>query len=99
MEEKPKGTETIKIALYFWTNIDKEDKFPRKQCWESGYATVVTNHKHGISSKSFKNFRNIEDIPNAIKEICKREGITMHSTSNERELKKAFKIVANNKVV
>lgn len=96
MAKTEKGTKTIKLGIYFWTNLDKKNKLegiemPKKTCWDSGFVSMVSNNRHGIRAGVFSNFKNIEDIHNSIRDILKRSGIKVVSSSKDKEYKDALK--------
>ena len=64
MSKKDEGTKTIKLGIYFWTNLDKKNtsegvEMPKKTCWDSGFVSIVSNNRHGIRSGTYSNFKNI----------------------------------------
>jgi small-conductance mechanosensitive channel len=92
MEE---GNDTIRVSVYFWTNLSGKEyeniKMPKKTCWDSGMLNIVSNNKHSIRAGSCKNFKNIEDIPRAIKEALKDSNITTISEKKSKDYKEALK--------
>lgn len=64
---------------------------PKKTCWESGYAHIVSNNLHGIRSGKVFNFKKIDDLPNTIKSAFNRSGIKVVRTSKDKEYKEALK--------
>ncbi len=103
MTENKEGTKTIKLGIYFWTDlgkkIDDSIKMPKKTCWDSGYVNIVSNNMHGIRSGVFSNFRNIEGIPNAIKDVLKRGGVSVVLSSKDKEYKEALKKIKESELI
>lgn len=96
MQKNSKENKTIKISAYFWTNVEGRDgsgeiEMPKKVCWDSGFVSIVSNNKHGIRSGTQKSFKNIEDIPNAIRHILKMSGIKAVDSTKSKTYKEALK--------
>lgn len=93
MQKNKEGTKTIKLGIYFWTNVNKNDdiKLPKKTCWDSGFVNVVSNNRHSIRSGAFKNFNEFNEISTAIKDVLKRSEIKVVRSKQDKEYKKALK--------
>ncbi len=96
MLQKKDGTKTIKLGIYFFTNVDKKNEsegisLPKKTCWDCGVIHSVSNNRHGIRSGPSHNFQNIEDIPNAIKDVLKKSGVRVILSAKDKEYKDALK--------
>jgi len=83
--EIPHGEKMITFKLRFWT----DGLANRKMAWNAGAITVVTNKSRGIRNtpKSHEMFHSLEDIPNAVKKILKKNGISLVKR-DERDRKK-----------
>jgi len=105
MPKNNEGTKTIKLGIYFWTNIDDKEKeeigieMPKKTCWDSGYINIVSNNRHGIRSGTFSHFKNIDDIPKAIKSVLKRSGVKVVLSAKDKEYKDALKKMKESELI
>lgn len=104
MVKNNKGTDTIKLAVYFWTNLKDKEKYgnielPKKTCWDSGFVSAVSNNKHGIRSGIFKHFNSMAEIPSAIKDVLKRSEITVVQSKKDREYKEALQKIKESQVI
>lgn len=96
MIKNDKGTKTIKLAIYFWTDVGEKDKdtgieLPKKTCWDCGTVSAVSNNWHSIRSNVTKPFNSFEELPDAVKDVLKRSGIKMISGKKSKEYKDALK--------
>jgi hypothetical protein len=85
-EEIPHGEKMISFKLRFWTTgLDNP-----KMAWNKGAITVITNRSRGIrdAPDSHVFFHSIEEIPKAVKEILKKNGITL--VEKDKETKRIF---------
>ena len=107
MTENPEGTKTIKLGIYFWTNLfgnsdpKKVDgvEMPKKTCWDSGFVNIVSNNRHSIRSGNYSNFKNIDDIPRAIREVMKKSDVKVISGEKNKEYKEALKKIKEAELV
>ena len=98
MPRKKEGTKTIKLSIYFWTDVGKKNKaegvqLEKKTCWDSGFVRAVSNNLHGIRSGINKNFNNFDEIPAAIKDAAKSSGIKMYPSKDDKRIKDAIKVI------
>jgi len=101
MPKNKEGTKTIKLGIYFWTNVDKSDdiELPKKTCWDSGFVNIVSNNRHGIRSGVFKNFNSFEEISSAIKDVLKRSEVKVVQSKRDKEYKKALRKIKEAELV
>ena len=77
MVKTKEGTKTIKLALYFWTDVGNKEKYegielPKKTCWGKGFVSIVSNNRHGLRSGKYTNFNNMEEITGAVNDVLKK---------------------------
>lgn len=96
MTENKEGTKTIKLGVYFWTNLGSKNvqdgvKMPKKTCWDKGFVSVVSNNWHGIRSGTYRNFNNLGELTDAIKDVLTRSGIQLIDNAKDKEYKEALR--------
>ena len=106
MTEQDKGTKTIKLGIYFWTNLTSKGEkhlegieMPKKTCWDSGFVNATSNNRHGIRSGIYSNFQSIDDIPRVIKDVLKRSSIKVVLTEKSKEFKEALKKLKESELI
>lgn len=104
MTKNEKGTKTIKLAIYFWTNVSGNEKqegleLPKKTCWDSGFVSVVSNNIHGIKSGIYSNFNNFKEIPKAIEDALKRSEIIIIQGAKGKEYTEALKKIKEARLI
>ncbi len=77
----PHGEKMITFKLRFWTT----GLTNKRMAWDSGAITIVTNKSRGIRNtpRSHEMFHNLEDIPNAVKKIVKKNGISLDNRKGQ----------------
>jgi len=104
MAKNKEGTKTIKLGIYFWTNLDKKNTnegidMPKKTCWDSGFVNVVSNNRHGLRSGIYSNFNNFDELPNAVKDALKRSGVRVVQSKKDKEYKEALKKMKESELI
>ena len=97
MTEDIKGTNTIRMIIYFETG-GKELKFIPKVAFKKGTVYMPTNHRHGIrASKDKRSFfgKSQNNLLGAIKECLAKNDIKLIDISKEKEAIKYMKLHQN----
>ena len=106
MTENKEGIKTIKLGIYFWTNLVGKGnksfegiKMPKKTCWDGGFVNIVSNNRHGIRSGVLSNFKGIDDIPNAIRNVLKESSVRVVSLNKHKDYKEALKKIKDAELI
>jgi len=85
-EDIKHGEKMITFKVRFWTT----GLTSPKMVWSNGAITPVTNRSRGIRNtpEGHTFFRNIDDLPRAMKEILKKHGIAV--VEKEKGTKRAY---------
>jgi hypothetical protein len=101
MPKTTKDNKTIKLSIYFWTNVSGKDdvELPKRTCWDSGFVDIVSNNRHSIRSGTHKNFNNIDELLGAIKDVLKRSSVKVVSSKKDKEYKEALKRMKESELI
>lgn len=101
MPKKKRDLKTIKLSIYFWTNIEGTEgiKMPKRTCWDSGFVDIVSNNRHAIRSGVHKNFNNMEQLPEAIMDVLKRSNVRVISSKKGKDYKEALKLMKDSELI